>query len=196
MIPYKVINENRLTHSSGPWKNHKYKSRTGSPGNYVYSYSDDLKEQLEEAKEEADAANEQINDTLDEYERDGLDLEGNVYLGPDGSGAKVNYTYDPFKKENKNSIFNVTGDSTVILNSDLSSLKKLNASPALNFINGAMSVNMDVEYENGKIPSIGNVKVNFDGGKAVSAIMDSKASKKANEFLGFYDFVDDLKNGR
>jgi hypothetical protein len=49
MIPYKVINENRLTHSSGPWKNHKYKSRTGSPGNYVYSYSDDLKEQLEEA---------------------------------------------------------------------------------------------------------------------------------------------------
>lgn len=29
---------NWLVHSSGPWKNHKYKSRTGTPGNYKYIY--------------------------------------------------------------------------------------------------------------------------------------------------------------
>lgn len=27
-----------LVHSSGPWKKHKYKSRTGTPGNYKYIY--------------------------------------------------------------------------------------------------------------------------------------------------------------
>lgn len=27
-----------LVHSSGPWKKHKYKSRTGTPGNYKYNY--------------------------------------------------------------------------------------------------------------------------------------------------------------
>lgn len=27
-----------LIHSSGPWKDHKYKERSGSPGNYTYKY--------------------------------------------------------------------------------------------------------------------------------------------------------------
>lgn len=27
-----------IMHSSGPWKDHKYKERTGTPGNYTYKY--------------------------------------------------------------------------------------------------------------------------------------------------------------
>lgn len=30
-----------LIHSSGPWKDHKYKERTGTPGNYSYKYGNE-----------------------------------------------------------------------------------------------------------------------------------------------------------
>lgn len=31
-----------IMHSSGPWKDHKYKERSGSPGNYTYKYGSDI----------------------------------------------------------------------------------------------------------------------------------------------------------
>lgn len=31
-----------IMHSSGPWKDHKYKERNGSPGNYTYKYGSDI----------------------------------------------------------------------------------------------------------------------------------------------------------
>jgi hypothetical protein len=31
-----------IMHSSGPWKDHKYKERSGSPGNYTYKYGSDV----------------------------------------------------------------------------------------------------------------------------------------------------------
>jgi hypothetical protein len=40
-----------IMHSSGPWKDHKYKSRSGSPGNYVYDYGKGNRDR-ESAKEQ------------------------------------------------------------------------------------------------------------------------------------------------
>lgn len=40
-----------LVHSSGPWKKHKYKSRSGSPGNYSYVYPKTASEGVVDAYE-------------------------------------------------------------------------------------------------------------------------------------------------
>ena len=42
---------NWLVHSSGPWKKHKYKSRSGSPGNYSYVYPKTASEGVVDAYE-------------------------------------------------------------------------------------------------------------------------------------------------
>lgn len=47
---------NWLVHSSGPWKKHKYKSRSGSPGNYSYVYPKGPNEHVKEAGERAEEA--------------------------------------------------------------------------------------------------------------------------------------------
>lgn len=201
MIPYKVISENRLTHSSGAWKKHKYKSRTGTPGNYVYDYgedgSDDLRTQLEEAQKEVDEANAQINDALDEYEGEvnGLKMDGQAHLGSKGTGAKINYKYDPFEQKNKNSMFNISGDGVFLLDSSLSDLNSIDASPAINFLNNAFSVQADVSYEKGTKPSIGNVKVNFSGGNLLDALNDSKAGQAVNRGKDYLGLEDDHRAG-
>ena len=54
-----------IMHSSGPWKDHKYKSRSGSPGNYVYDYGKGNRDR-ESAKETRDHSRTAYNNMLED----------------------------------------------------------------------------------------------------------------------------------
>ena len=167
-----------IMHSSGPWKDHKYKKRTGSPGNYKYVYSNELTDALEEAKKSQQEAQEQIDETLEPYNTDKMSVSGVPYLGAKGNGADINYYVDPFGMPK---MYNLSGGAKITLDSSYSSVENLDATPSLNFLNDWLSVKSEVHYEEGKKPTIGNIKVSFNGGKAASDFLNSETVKNANK---------------